>query len=376
MKVRVGLIGSGWSANAQAWALNALRFSVKSEGFPEVELARAMSRSPAKVEGFARQYGFREWTTREEEFFRGDLDIVLVASPNNTHAYYALRALESGADVVVEKPFTVTLEEAREVASKAERLGRKGAICLVSRFLPASVLARELVSRGEIGELREFRGVLAHAKHAYPDTPFEWRMSKSIAGGGVFADLGVHLLDLAEYLTLRNVKRLWGRGYTVVEERLDPSTNQRVRVDTEDVGFSVIEYSGGAVGIVEASKISPGFEEQMRVEIHGSRGGLRFSLTEPHTLYVYRREKAAFEKVVRGFEEVYPWLSWPAPKSFEGWVYAYLVLLKNFVESTAGLGESPYPTLRDGLRNQVLLESFYASWARGQPVEVPSAEQL
>ncbi|UNQ74398.1 Gfo/Idh/MocA family oxidoreductase [Infirmifilum sp. NZ] len=363
-------MGSGWSANAQAWALNALKFTVRESGFPQVELARAMSSTPARVESFARQYGFREWTTKEEEFFRGDLDVVVIASPNNTHAYYSLRALEAGAHIVVEKPFATNVRDAEEVTLKAERLGRKGAICLVSRLLPASVAARDLIARGDLGDVREFRAVIAHAKHAYPDTPFEWRMSKEVAGGGVFADLGVHPLDLSEYLTGQRIRRIWGRMYTLVGERVDPRTGGKVKVDTEDVGFALIELERNAVGSVEASKVSPGFEEQMRVEVHGEKGGLRFSIAEPQTLYVFKRETARVEKASRGFEEMYPWLTWPAPKSFEGWVYAYLILLKHFIEDVSGLRESAYPTLRDGLRNQILLNSFYESCFKGEPVSL------
>ncbi len=370
MKLRVGLIGSGWSANAQAWALNALRFTVREEGFPEIELARAMSSTPAKIEAFARRFGFKEWTSREEEFFKGDLDVVIIASPNNTHAHYSLRALDSGADIVVEKPFTVTVQEAKEVVAKAEKTGRKGAICLISRLLPASVTAREVIARGEIGEIREFRAVIAHAKHAYADTPFEWRMSRDMAGGGVFADLGVHLLDLSESLTGLKIKRIWGRTYTLISERVDPRTGKKVKVETEDVGFAVVEFENNAVGSIEASKISPGFEEQMRVEVHGDKGGLRFSIAEPQTLYVFRRETSRVEKITRGFEEVYPWLTWPVPKSFEGWVYAYLVLLKHFIDNVAELRESPLPTLRDGLRSQILLNSFYESSLKGQQVSL------
>lgn len=370
MKIRVGLIGSGWSANSLAWAFNAAKFSIREEGFPEIELLRAMSRSPAKLESFARQYGFKEWTTDESSFFKGDLDVVVISTPNNTHSAYALKALESGADIIIEKPFAVSLSEAKEVVSRAEKLGRIGAICLVSRFLPASILAREIIARGDLGELREFRAVIAHAKHAYEDTPFEWRMSKKIAGGGVFADLGVHALDLAEHLTLQKITRIWGKTFTAVPERVDPTSKQKVKIDTEDVGFAVFVYEHGSPGTVEASKISPGFEEQMRVEVYGSKGGIKFTLTEPQALYLFRRETQRTEKIVKGFEEIYPWLTWPAPKSFEGWVYSYLILVKHFIDHIAGRQEQQIPTLRDGLRSQELLESFYESSEKGIPVDL------
>ncbi|MEM4015537.1 MAG: Gfo/Idh/MocA family oxidoreductase [Thermofilum sp.] len=369
MRLKVGLVGAGWSAAAQAWAVNALRFSTSSRALPELELLKVLGRTPSKAEEFARRFGFKEWTTREEEFFK-NLDVVLIASPNNTHEHYALRALEEGADIVLEKPVAVSLEGAERILRAAEKAGRHGTVCLVSRYTPAAVTVRELVSSGEIGEVLEFRGVIAHAKHAYRDTPFEWRMSREIAGGGVFADLGVHLLDLAEHLTSLKIARLLAKVFTLVEERFDPQTGSTRRVDVEDLGYAVFEYAGRAKGFIEASKVSPGFEEQMRVEIHGDAGGVRFTLVEPHAVYLFKRSTRRVEKISRGYEEAYPDLLWPLPKSFEGWVYSYMLLLKRFFEFLSGHAPDYHPTLREGLRSQQLLDAVYKSSATDAWVSV------
>jgi len=108
----------------------------------------------------------------------------------------------------------------------------------------------------------------------------------------------------------------------------------------------------------------------MRVEVHGDRGGLRFSLAEPHLVHVYRRETKRVERVARGFEEVYPDLLWPLSKSFEGWVYSYMLLLKRFFEFLAGSAEDYHPTLEEGVRSQELLEAVYRSSAEDRWVSV------
>lgn len=369
MRLRIGLIGAGWSATAQAWAVNALKFSTSSKALPELELLKVLGRTPAKAEEFAKRFGFKEWTTREEEFFK-NLDVVLIASPNNTHECYALRAFEEGADIVLEKPVAASLAGAERIVRAAEKAGRHGTVCLVSRYTPAAVTVRELIRSGELGEVLEFRGVIAHAKHAYKDTPFEWRMSKEVAGGGVFADLGVHLLDLAEHLTGLKIARVFARIFTLVDERFDPQTGSTRRVDVEDLGYAVLEYDGRAKGFVEASKVSPGFEEQMRVEIHGDAGGIRFALAEPHVVHLFKRSTRRVEKVSRGYEEVYPDLLWPVPKSFEGWVYSYMLLLKRFFEFLGGQAQDYHPTLREGLRSQQLLEAVYRSSSTGTLISV------
>ncbi|ABL78495.1 Gfo/Idh/MocA family protein [Thermofilum pendens] len=370
MRIRVGLIGSGWSASAQAFSLSSLGRVVRRSGFPEVELRVVFSRTPAHAEALARQYGFEKWTTSESEFFGEDLDVVGIASPNNTHYPYALRALERGFNVVLEKPVAFNAREAEEIERYSRRVGRSVAVCLVSRFTPGIQVLRDLVVRGELGDFLEFRGVIAHAKHAYKDTPFEWRMDRSVAGGGVFADIGVHVLDLSEYVTGGRVRRVFGKVYTLVGERVDPATGLKRRVDTEDIGFAVLEYEAGAVGSVEASKVSPGFEEQMRVEVYGDRGGARFSLSEPHVLHLYRRETGRTEKIVKGYEEIYGDLAWPLPKSFEGWVFSYVILYKTFFEYLSGLREDYHPTISDGVRSQKLLDAVYESSSSGKWIEV------
>lgn len=116
--------------------------------------------------------------------------------------------------------------------------------------------------------------------------------------------------------------------------------------------------------------MSPGFEEQMRIEIYGSEGGARFLLNEPHNLYVFKRKSKSIEKIVKGYEEIYPDLVWPISKSFEGWVYSYVILYKQFIEYLAGLREDYQPTLKEGLRNQQLLDSFYLSSSQGTWIDV------
>jgi predicted dehydrogenase len=370
MKIKAGLIGAGWSAKAQAWSISSLKRTVRRKEFPEVVLEIVLSRTPSHAEEMARQFGFKKWTTSETEFFNSDLDLVAIATPNNTHFPLAVKALERNFNVVLEKPVALNFEEARDLERYALKSGRSVAVCLVSRFMPGIRYIRELVQSGQLGDFLEFRGVIAHAKHAYRDTPFEWRMSKAIAGGGVFTDIGVHVLDLSEYLPATNVQKIFGKSFTLIEERLDPSTGTRRKIDTEDVGFAILEYEKGRAGNIEASKVSPGFEEQMRIEIYGTEGGARFSLSDPHIVYIFRRETKSMEKIIKGYEEIYPDLVWPVSKSFEGWVYSYLILYKQFIEYLAGLRENYQPTLKEGIRSQQLLDAFYLSSIQGRWIEV------
>jgi predicted dehydrogenase len=367
--ISVGVIGTGWSASTQAWCLRTLQFT--SKGFAEkihIKLDSVLSHSIARGESFAKTYGFEHYTDSEENFFRRNLDLVIVASHNYTHRHYTIRALERGSHVVIEKPLATSYEEAQEIVRKAQASGRFGTVCFVARFVPAFIYARSLMSKGVLGSLTMFRAVSAHAKHAYEDTPFEWRMSKALAGGGVFTDLGIHLIDLAEYLTNMRIKRILGKGYIIVSKRKDPFTGQMIEIDAEDMGIALVEMENTSrwlAGSLEASKVCPGFEEQMRIEIYGNEGGLRASLNQPHEVYVFTRSSGNVEKRVIGFNDIYKDLLWPPSKSYEGWTYAYLVLLKGFIEFLANVSDSYSPTLEEGLRAQKILDAYYRSNLQG-----------
>src|SRR2546429_693239 len=146
----------------------------------------------------ARALGFRETCTDYREVLaRRDIDAVVVATPNFLHREIVLAALAAGKHVLCEKPLALNREEAEEMLRAAERAGRVHMTAFTYRFTPAIQYARYLIEQGELGQLRTVRAayLMALAGHV-----LAWRSEKRLAGSGVLADIGSHLVHITQYL--------------------------------------------------------------------------------------------------------------------------------------------------------------------------------
>src|SRR5713226_7237674 len=182
----------------------------------------------------ARATGVRETCTDYRELLaRQDIDAVVVATPNFLHREIVLAALAAGKHVLCEKPLALIRDEAEEMLRAAERARRVHMTAFTYRFTPAIQNARRLIEQGELGELRTVRAayLMALAGHV-----LGWRSEKRLAGSGVLADIGSHLVSLVEFLA-GDVRAL-----TASERRFrnDPAS------DVEDWIAFLAEFRSGA----------------------------------------------------------------------------------------------------------------------------------
>ena len=139
----------------------------------------------------------RDW---REVTRAGDVDLVLVLTPNDSHAEISLDALAHGKHVLCEKPLAHTLEAARAMYEGAVASGRVHQVGFVYRKWPAAAFARRLVAAGELGEVVHYRGWFFHDHGLDPALPLTWRLRKAVSGGGSGTDIGSHVVDLARCL--------------------------------------------------------------------------------------------------------------------------------------------------------------------------------
>ena len=185
-RLRVAIIGTGRIANdAHIPALKAL------EG--RVELAAVCSRRAEAAEAMAKAHGFSCWYTDCEHMLQEQHpDLVCVCTSNQSHVPLARLALENGAHVVCEKPLSISYADAKALYQRADECGRALVACQNMRYEPGVLLARDLVCRGELGDV--YYAELTHLRRrGIPD----WGgfRSKAENGGGCMCDLGVHRLD-------------------------------------------------------------------------------------------------------------------------------------------------------------------------------------
>jgi predicted dehydrogenase len=303
-----------------------------------------------------------------------DIDIVHICTPNSFHREQLLSAMAHGKHIYCDKPLTANMDEARDIATALENYAGTAGMTFQNRFFPATMRAKQLMDTDFIGEVLEFRAAYLHSGSADPDAPLKWKLSAAY-GGGVIADLASHALDLMNHL-LGDFEALFAVAQIAYDERPalgDPS--RKVPVEAEDAVKILARLQNGTVGVVEASKIATGTEDELRFEIHGSEGALRFNLMDPHHLEVYdRRESDRPLGGGRGWKAVdtgqrYPKPGgFPTPKASIGWMRSHMACLYHFLASAAA-DEPADPGLAQGIYVQKLIEAARISSETGRWVE-------
>ena len=374
----IGIIGYGFMGRTHAYAHRTIPFYYDPPPACTVLKAVCTSREAtaraAKAAG-----GFERCTTDPMEVVEADdVDVVHVCTPNSEHFPVLAAAMRADKHIYCDKPVTANLAEAEELAAMLPRYAGKAQVVLHNRFFPATMRAKQLVEEGFVGRVTHFRGAYLHSGSVDPDRAVNWK-STAAAGGGVIRDLGSHLLDLLDWLVgpfsaVHCISRIWS------PERPRPEAPGRtMTVDAEEAAAMLLRCPGGAFGTVEASKIATGTEDEMRFEIHGRHGALRFNLVRPDYLEAFDGRLPDGELGGRrGWQSIAcvqrygrPGGRFPGPKASIGWLRAHVHCLYCFLRDVAGDAE-PSPSLADGLRLQRVLEAARASAETGGWVDLPT----
>jgi len=288
--INVGLIGFGFIGKVHTIAYRAIPLCISR---PAVTAnLTALLRSQLETEREATQAaGYGLCTTSPDEFFAQPLQLVDICTPNNLHLEQCRRALEAGVAVYCEKPLAMSFEEARHLADLAKKAGVINQVAFVLRYVPAVRQMKALVEAGEIGEVLNFRGHMFHGSYLDPNRPMSWRLRQSESGGGVFADLGSHLVDLALYI-LGGVKTVRAQTRTLISERVIAKGGaEREKVDVDDWALCSLELASGASGVIEVTRMAAGASGQSGFEIYGNRGTVIYHESNPDSVRYYNLQK-------------------------------------------------------------------------------------
>lgn len=215
-----------------------------------------------------------------------DIDIVSICTPNVFHKDMVLRALQAGKHVYCDKPLTANIEESREILDVLEKYPDQiTQVALQMRFYPAVMRAKELIEEGRLGKVFMFQCDYLHSSGINPDKALSWKQNKSFGGGGVLLDLGAHAYDVMYYL-LGEYDRLCTVTDIVYPKR-PGQDGILVDVDAEDTALTMVRMKNGALGKILVSKVATGTMDELRIEIHGEKGAIRFNTMDPGYLAFY-----------------------------------------------------------------------------------------
>jgi predicted dehydrogenase len=367
-ELNVGILGFGFMGRAHAYGylnlplfydpvpLRARLHSVCTSHRETAERARAL----LNFERACTDY--REITEDPE------IGIVHICTPNKFHKEALLSAMAHGKHIYCDKPLVVNAAEADEIARALPGYGGIAQMAFHNRFFPATLRARELVEEGFLGKVLSFRAAYLHSGSADPEAPLKWKLSREM-GGGVILDLGSHALDLMDHL-VGGFESIWCATAIAYADRPAADGSGRVPVETEDAALMAIRLRGGCLGSVEASKIATGTLDELRFEIHGEKGALRFDLMRPNWLEVYEREgRGGWQALDTVQDYPKPAAGFPSPKASVGWIRAHAACLHNFLDAIAQ-GEPAEPSLRQGISIQRVMEAARISDREGRWVDL------
>lgn len=315
-----------------------------------------------------------------EDLLDLDLDVLHIATPNHLHVDLAVRALQRGIHVVVEKPVALDLDGARSLLAVAKETGLVAAVPFVYRFHPVVRHARAMVEAGEIGDVRLVHGhYLQDWLMSADDT--NWRVSAAAGGRSrAFADIGSHWCDLVQFVTGDPIRRLLARTATVVADRpaearesfvTASSDGPRQRVDTEDAVTVLFETDNGTMGSLVVSQVSPGRKNRLWFEIDGSTQSVVFDQEHAETLWVGGREGARVVPRDPGLlapsAAKYAWL--PAGHA-QGYGDCFDAFVADAYRAVQGDAPEGLPTIVDGFCGVALTRAVLTSAADGGWIEV------
>jgi predicted dehydrogenase len=339
----------------------------------------------------ATRYGFERHGTRWQDLLDDDgVQVVSVVVANHLHRRLVEALLDAGKHVLCEKPLADSLESARAMADAARaHPGLVTGTGFVYRRQPAVAAIRDLV-RSELGDVSHFNGRYWCDYARSPRTPMAWRY-KGGQGTGALADIGSHLIDLAEFLC-GPIRSVGGAAFaTRVTERFVPVgttyghaeaelSDVREPVENDDVATFTAQFASGAVGTFSTSRIAPGHANSMAFDLLATTGAAKWDMDRPAEFSVVRMLRGdgfdGYNQVLVG--PAHPYLAGGVPMDFPGVSYGVGDLFgfqaRAFLEQVCGIdgGLPPVASFADGVRDLTVVDAVIRSAAAGGAVvDVP-----
>jgi predicted dehydrogenase len=364
--LNIGLVGYGFMGRTHSNAfLQAPRFF----DLPYQPVLKAVcARNPERARAFAANWGYESMETDWRALIaRDDIDLIDIASPNDTHAEIAIAAAKAGKMVMCEKPLGRTAAEGKGMLDAIEAAGVPNMVWYNYRRVPALVLLKQLLDEGRFGRIFHYRSQFLQDWTISSDLPQGgeglWRLDASVAGSGVTGDLLAHNIDMALWLNGK-ITEVSAMTETFIKERKHSLTGKVEAVHIDDASAFIGRFANGSTALFEATRYARGHKALFTLEINGETASARWDLHDLHRLefFDYRDEGR-----LRGWKSIHitdgdhPYMKhWWVPGLQIGYEHTFIHQVADFL-TAVGEGKAAAPTFADGLACDYVTDAVLAS---------------
>jgi predicted dehydrogenase len=385
--IGVAVIGAGMAGRAHAAGYRSAS-TVYDSGLPEIRLVAISDLNRHFASETARRFGYQRAEADWKAIVAApDIDVVSIVVANTLHREILEALLAAGKHVLCEKPLAPSIADGEAMAAAAKAAKTESAVGFTFRRSPAVAAIREQIHADAVGRPLHFNGHYWCDYACNPNGPMSWRY-KGGAGSGALADIGSHLIDLAEFVCgpIRSI-----RGAvlsTFIKQRALPLgeavghaaaalSDKREPVENEDLVTFTAQFKSGATGTFSASRVAYGLPNSLGFEVFCEKGAATFDLARAGEFKII---DGGPKDTVNGYRQVligpsHPYLTGGMAMDFPGVNYGqndlFVFQARAFLEQVAGLDRLPRcPPIEEGVHNLRLLDAVVRSAETGREVIV------
>lgn len=365
-QLNIGLVGYGFMGRTHS---NAFLQAGRYFDLPFQPVLKAVcARNPDRAQSFAANWGYEsveaDWRKLVE---RKDIDLIDIASPNDTHAEIAIAAAKAGKMVMCEKPLGRNAAEAKAMVEAVEAAKVPNTVWYNYRRVPAVTLIKNLLDEGRFGRIFHYRAKFLQDWTISKDLPQGgeglWRLDVAVAGSGVTGDLLAHNIDTAMWLN-GPITEVVAMTETFIKERKHNLTGNVEPVGIDDASAFLCRFANGSLATFEATRYARGHKALYTLEINGEHASAFWDLHDLHRIQYFDHRD---EGIVRGWRSVHitdgdhPYMKhWWVPGLQIGYEHTFIHQFADFLQAV-GEGRECAPTFRDGLATDNVTDAVLKS---------------